>query len=43
MTQNEPPCAVLCTGLTGDHSAAEITTALEEERLQAVLVEALFA
>lgn len=43
MVQNEPPCAVLCTGLTGDPSAAEITTALEEGRLQAVLVEALFA
>ena len=43
MTQNEPPCAVLCTGLTGDPSAAEITTALKEGRLQAVLVEALFA
>jgi hypothetical protein len=42
MLQNEP-CAVLCTGLTGDPSAAEITTALEEGRLQAVLVEALFA
>ncbi|MGW0137225.1 hypothetical protein [Streptomyces sp. NPDC003299] len=43
MTQNESPCAVLCTGLTGDPSAAEITTALEEGRLQAVLVAALFA
>ncbi|MGA5893345.1 hypothetical protein ACPC27_32085 [Streptomyces cellulosae] len=43
MTQNEPPCAVLCTSLTGDPSAAEITTALKEGRLQAVLVEALFA
>ncbi|WP_256959813.1 hypothetical protein [Streptomyces viridochromogenes] len=42
MVQNEP-CAVLCTGLTGDPSAAEITTALEEGRLQAVLVQALFA
>ncbi|MFF7311568.1 hypothetical protein [Streptomyces sp. NPDC008137] len=42
MVQNAP-CAVLCTGLTGDPSAAEITTALKEGRLQAVLVEALFA
>lgn len=42
MLQNEP-CAVLCTGLTGDPSAAEIRTALEEGILQAVLVEALFA
>ncbi|MGY4744586.1 hypothetical protein [Streptomyces sp. ATMOS53] len=42
MLQNEP-CAVLCTGLTGDPSAAEITTALEAGMLQAVLVEALFA
>ncbi|MFI1935480.1 hypothetical protein [Streptomyces sp. NPDC020330] len=42
MVQNES-CAVLCTGLTGDPSAAEITTALEEGMLQAVLVEALFA
>ncbi|MEU8349758.1 hypothetical protein [Streptomyces sp. NPDC048845] len=42
MVQNES-CAVLCTGLTGDPSAAEITTALERGMLQAVLVEALFA
>lgn len=42
MLQDEP-CAVLCTGLTGDPSAAEITTALEEGMLQAVLVEAQFA
>jgi hypothetical protein len=42
MVQNES-CAVLCTGLTGDPSAAEITTALGEGVLQAVLVEALFA
>ncbi|MEV7481979.1 hypothetical protein [Streptomyces halstedii] len=42
MLQNEP-CAILCTGLTGDPSAAEITTALEEGTLGAVLVEALFA
>ena len=42
MVQNES-CAVLCTGLTGDPSAAEITTALKEGRLQAVLVQALFA
>ncbi|MFJ4910063.1 hypothetical protein ACIQCR_32530 [Streptomyces sp. NPDC093249] len=42
MVQNAP-CAVLCTGLIGDPSAAEITAALEEGMLQAVLVEALFA
>ncbi|MEV8606094.1 hypothetical protein AB0465_40225 [Streptomyces griseoviridis] len=42
MLQNAP-CAVLCTGLTGDPSAAEITAGLEEGILQAVLVEALFA
>ncbi|MET9104765.1 hypothetical protein [Streptomyces antibioticus] len=42
MLQNEP-CAVLCTGLTGAPSAAEIATALREGMLQAVLVEALFA
>ncbi|MEV5530464.1 hypothetical protein [Streptomyces prunicolor] len=42
MVQKES-CAVLCTGLTGDPSAAEITAALAEGMLQAVLVEALFA
>ncbi|MGW6207383.1 hypothetical protein ACWF9B_27560 [Streptomyces sp. NPDC055089] len=42
MVQNES-CAVLCTGLTGDPSAAEVTTALEQGMLQAVLVETLFA
>ncbi|WP_019064877.1 hypothetical protein [Streptomyces prunicolor] len=42
MVQKES-CAVLCTGLTGDPSAAEITAGLEEGMLQAVLVQALFA
>jgi len=42
MLQNSA-CAVLCTGLTGDPSAAELTTALGQGMLQAVLVEALFA
>ncbi|MEU2180914.1 hypothetical protein [Streptomyces thermolilacinus] len=36
-------CAVLCTGLSGDPSSAEIRTALKGGMLQAVLVEALFA
>ncbi|MET8861175.1 hypothetical protein [Streptomyces sp. NPDC004579] len=39
MLQNTP-CAVLCTGLAGDPSAADIRTALLEGKLQAV--EAVF-
>ncbi|MFJ3339140.1 hypothetical protein [Streptomyces sp. NPDC086766] len=41
MLQNTS-CAVLCTGLVGDPSAADIRTALLQGKLQALLVEALF-
>ncbi|MFJ9138670.1 hypothetical protein ACIRRT_36985 [Streptomyces sp. NPDC102256] len=42
MVHNES-CAVLCIGLTGDPSEADVMTARADGRLQAVLVEALFA
>jgi hypothetical protein len=41
MVENAP-CAVLCTGLTGDPSESEVMTALHAGMLQAVRVQALF-